>query len=52
MKQNPILFLALGVAVGYLLANQNKTVLPPQTTEGDPLIGKPLKRNHNVLIAL
>ena len=52
MKQNPILFLALGVAVGYLLANQNKTVLPPPTTEGDPLIGKPLRRNHNVLIAL
>jgi len=50
--KNPILFLALGVAVGYLLANQNKTVLPPPTTEGDPLIGKPLRRNHNVLIAL
>ncbi len=50
--KNPILLLALGVAVGYLLANQNKTVLPPPTTEGDPLIGKPLRRNHNVLIAL
>lgn len=50
--KNPILLLALGVAVGCLLANQNKTVLPPPTTEGDPLIGKPLRRNHNVLIAL
>lgn len=50
--KNPIFLLALGVALGYLLANQNKTVLSPTTTEGDPLIGKPLKRNHNVLISL
>lgn len=51
-KQNPFLFLAIGVAVGYLLANQSKTVLPLPTTEGDPLIGKPIRKNQNILIAL
>lgn len=50
--KNPIFLLALGVALGYVLANKNQITLPGSTTNADPLIGKASIKNHNVIIDL